>query len=328
MASKNENDVISQAVTILRRGGLVAFPTETVYGLGADAKNPEAVARIFAAKGRPADHPVIVHLPHRDQLKNWVREINSTAEKLVQHFWPGPLTLIFRRAAQVLDCVTGGQETIGIRIPNHPVAQALLNAFNDGVAAPSANRFGRISPTSAHHVELELNGAVDLILDGGECDIGIESTIIDVSGKTAKLLRPGAITASQLSSVLGEAIQINKNNYSDSPRVSGMLISHYAPQTRLQLIKKEKLEEMIQVQLTQQKKLIVLARHAVSAAHPNLYWIEMSVDSAHYAHELYARLREADQLAYDVILVEEVPDQEAWMAIRDRLQKAAGMPIL
>ena len=191
-------EAIARAVEVLRRGGLVAMPTETVYGLAADASNKDALHAIFAAKGRPADHPVIVHIPDAAAMKNWAASIPSTADALAAAFWPGPLTLVVKRGATVSDLITGGQDTIGLRCPAHPWARALLRAFGGAVAAPSANRFGRISPTSARHVIEDLglkpDGAVDLVLDGGACPVGIESTIVDLSGPTPRLLRPGAVT--------------------------------------------------------------------------------------------------------------------------------------
>jgi L-threonylcarbamoyladenylate synthase len=311
---------IANAATILQRGGLVAFPTETVYGLGADAKNPEAVARIFAAKGRPVDHPVIVHLASFDQLKDWAREINPVTKKLAQHFWPGPLTLILPRAVGVLDCITGGQDTVGVRIPSHPVAQTLLKSFGSGIAAPSANKFGQVSPTQAAHVQQELGDVVNLILDGGECAVGIESTIVDVSGRSPRILRPGIITASEISTVLGENLAINSDPVL---RVSGNLASHYAPHTPLRIVTENNLETAIQSLLKYDKSIAVLARHSALFEHPNLHWINMPDKADAYAHTLYACLRAADQLAYAIILVEEVPATEAWVAVQDRLQKAA-----
>uniref|UniRef100_UPI002FDD1BFD L-threonylcarbamoyladenylate synthase n=1 Tax=Pelomicrobium sp. TaxID=2815319 RepID=UPI002FDD1BFD len=198
---------IAKAVDILRAGGLVAFPTETVYGLGADARNPEAVGKIFAAKGRPQHHPVIVHLAEAAQLEAWAVDIPDGARRLAERFWPGPLTLILRRGPGVPDAVTGGQDTVGLRVPAHPVAQALLQAFGGGIAAPSANRFGRLSPTTAQHVEAELDGAVDLILDGGACPVGIESTIVDCAGERPTLLRPGHIGREVLEEALGVRVE-------------------------------------------------------------------------------------------------------------------------
>jgi len=312
---------IQQAVALLRAGKLVAFPTETVYGLGADASNPTAVAKIFAAKGRPADHPVIVHLAHRDQLKEWARDISPLAWQLAEHFWPGPLTLILPKAHHVPTIITGGQDSIGLRVPNHPIAQALLQAFAGGIAAPSANRFGHISPTLASHVRQDLGAAVDLILDGDDCPIGIESTIVDVSGGAAVILRPGAITASQINAVLGNRVaSVDKSTV----RASGMLLKHYSPQTALQLIDSALLEPTLKQKLAQGLTVAVLARYSVVMTDKHLRWINMPIDAIPYAHELYSRLHEIDLMNVELILVEDVPEDETWLAIRDRLQKAAG----
>ena len=189
---------IEQAADLLHRGKLVAIPTETVYGLGADASNPEAVAKIFQAKGRPADHPLIVHLAYASQMKDWAEEVPDSALRLASAFWPGPLTMILRKKASVPAVVTGGQETVALRVPDNPVALWLLRVFGGGIAAPSANRFGRISPTTAQHVAEELGDAVDCILDGGPCTVGVESTIIDLTDQQPTILRPGRITRSQL----------------------------------------------------------------------------------------------------------------------------------
>jgi L-threonylcarbamoyladenylate synthase len=249
---------INQAVNILRTGGLVAFPTETVYGLGADARNSEALAKIFAAKQRPMDHPLIVHLADVSQLTDWAREIPESAHQLADIFWPGPLTLILKKARGVVDLVTGGQETVGLRIPSHPVAQALLKEFNSGIAAPSANRFGRISPTSAEAVREELGQSVDLILSGGQCEVGLESTILDLSSDIPVILRPGMITGLQIESILNIPVLYQKKN---APRVSGALESHYAPDTPLALIQSDHLLDYLR-QVPDQK-VAVLTRACV-----------------------------------------------------------------
>ncbi|MEO8963719.1 MAG: L-threonylcarbamoyladenylate synthase, partial [Gammaproteobacteria bacterium] len=227
----NRNFVIN-AVEVLRAGGLVAMPTETVYGLGADARNVSALRKIFLAKQRPMNHPLIVHLAEISQLEEWADDISETGLLLAKAYWPGPLTLIFKKAPGVNDLVTGGQETIGLRIPHHPVAQALLQAFGGGIAAPSANRFGRISPTTAKAVYEELGDSVDLILEGGQCSVGVESTIVDVSGKHPTILRPGMITAANIEEVLHSRV-IDKPQ--SAPRVSGSMESHYAPATKIRL---------------------------------------------------------------------------------------------
>ncbi len=233
---------IARAAAILRAGGLVAFPTETVYGLGADASNASALRRMFAAKGRPSDHPVIVHLQAAEELTRWSREMPAIAQRLADRFWPGPLTLVLQRAAGVLDAVTGGQETVGLRVPAHPMARRLLQAFGGGIAAPSANRFGRVSPTTAQHVRDELGGAVDLILDGGACEVGIESTIVDLSTGAAILLRPGRISATAIEQVTGQPVL---SATSASPRASGTLAAHYAPTIPLRLATPRSLERIV-----------------------------------------------------------------------------------
>ena len=228
---------IARAVDVLRRGGLVAMPTETVYGLAADAGSESAVRAIFAAKGRPADHPVIVHIPDAASMHRWAVEVPAAARALAAAFWPGPLTLVLKRGPAASDLITGGQDTVGLRCPAHPWALALLKAFGGGVAAPSANRFGRISPTTAQHVVDDLglkpDGAVDMVLDGGACPVGIESTIVDLSGPSPRLLRPGAVTRGELEAVLGAPLG---GSEAGAPRVSGGLEKHYAPRTPLEVV--------------------------------------------------------------------------------------------
>jgi len=318
---------IERAAAILRAGGLVAFPTETVYGLGADASNPAAVAKIFAAKGRPQDHPLIVHLAGIELLPLWAAEIPAAAHQLAAAFWPGPLTLILTRAAGVPDCVTGGQDTVGLRIPGHPVALELLRAFAgeedgrafSGVAAPSANRFGRISPTTAAHVRAELGAAVDAVLDGGECAVGIESTIVDLSRGRAVLLRPGQITPAQIAAVLGTEVELPDVA---APRVSGALDSHYAPRTPLHLVPAAELPAKLAA--LRGKRLAVLARAAAPPALNEVSWQTAPRAVAGYAHELYASLRRLDDLACDLILVEAPPAAPEWQGVNDRLRRASS----
>jgi len=318
---------IRRAAAILRAGGLVAFPTETVYGLGADASDPAAVAKIFAAKGRPQDHPVIVHLGSIELLPLWAGEIPAAARKLAAAFWPGPLTLILKRAAGVPDCVTGGQDTVGLRIPGHPVALELLQAFAgdeggrafSGVAAPSANRFGRISPTTAAHVRAELGAAVDVVLDGGECAVGIESTIIDLSRGRAVLLRPGQITQAQIAAVLGAEVE---QPDAAAPRVSGALDSHYAPRTPLELVIAAELTARLSA--LRGRKVAVLARAEAPSGLKDVYWQAAQRAVAGYAHELYASLRRLDDLGCDLILVEAPPSAPEWQGVNDRLSRAAS----
>jgi L-threonylcarbamoyladenylate synthase len=318
---------IERAAAILRAGGLVAFPTETVYGLGADAANPAAVAKIFAAKGRPQDHPLIVHLADIGQLPLWAAQISPAALQLAAAFWPGPLTLVLKRAAGVPDCVTGGQDTVGLRIPGHPVALALLRAFAgaaggrrfSGVAAPSANKFGRISPTTAEHVRSELGAAVDWVLDGGECEVGIESTIIDLSRGQPVLLRPGQITPARIAAVLGAEVGAPD---AAAPRAPGALDSHYAPRTPLHLIGAAELPARLAA--LRGKKLAVLARTEAPPGLRDVQWQTAPRAVAGYAHELYASLRRLDALGCDLILVEAPPAMPEWQGVNDRLARASS----
>lgn len=321
MFSPALTQAIQTAADFLREGKLVAFPTETVYGLGADAANPDAVAKIFSAKGRPADHPVIVHLGDISQLKNWAKEINPDALLLAQHFWPGALTLILQKADHVSSLVTGGQDTIGIRIPGHPVAQALLKSFAGGIAAPSANRFGHVSATQAIHVREEFGDVVDFILEGGDCAIGIESTIVAANTEKLRILRPGAITGKQISDVLGYSISSMLGD-DKKIRVSGNLASHYAPLTPLRIVSREKLRGVIEEFISDNKSIVVISRQSPLLTHPLLYWVTMPIDNKNYAHDLYAKLREVDVQNHTAILVEELPQEENWVALRDRLHKA------
>ena len=312
---------IERAVSVLRAGGLVAFPTETVYGLGADAGNPAAVGKIFAAKGRPATHPVIVHLADAVQLANWAREIPQAAQRLAKQFWPGPLTLILRRTVKVSDLVTGGQDTVALRVPSHPVAQQLLARFGGGVAAPSANRHGRVSATTAEHVRHEFGAVVDCVLDGGEAQVGIESAIVDLSGGSPALLRPGSITAAEIEAVLGVSLAAPAG---DAPRAPGTLAAHYAPQTLLMLAEGDLAGELAASLIRQGKRVAVLAFSAHQPVLQGLEWIAAPRDAAGYAHELYASLRRLDELVCDAILVEKPPQTPAWAAINDRLVRAAA----
>jgi L-threonylcarbamoyladenylate synthase len=322
MTSKQRPE-IAQAVALLRAGELVAFPTETVYGLGADAANAAAVARIFAAKGRPADHPLIVHLPSAEHLSRWAREVPADAEKLAAAFWPGPLTLILKRQPNVPDAVTGGQDTVGLRVPNHPLALELLAAFDGGIAAPSANRFGRISPTTAAHVREELGGRVPLVLDGGACPVGIESTILDLSRGTPVLLRPGSISSADLARVLGRAPEAPAPQ-AEAPRVPGSLEAHYAPRTPLQLVSTDGLLFALRNALVAGEKVAVLAPTPQAISHDLVAWKQSPTDPAGFAHDLYASLRELDTLGCVRILVQQPPAGEAWLAVNDRLHRAAA----
>ena len=318
-------EAIDRAAAILREGGLVAFPTETVYGLGADAGNPDALQRLYRAKQRPAAHPVIVHLASAAELPRWAAEVPPHAEKLIAAFWPGPLTLVVRRAAHVLDAVTGGQDTVALRVPDHPLALALLEAFRGpddgscvrGVAAPSANRFGKISPTSAEHARADLGRDVDLILDGGACEVGIESTIVDVSGEVPAILRPGRITAAQTETLLG--VQLAAPSAS-SPSAPGSLPAHYAPRAKARLAKRVQIiEELV---TNRGRRIAVLALEvSVPRLAASLTAVE-SVVPASYARALYENLRRLDATGADLILIETPPDTPAWAGVLDRLRRA------
>lgn len=317
---------IARAVEFLRAGEVVAFPTETVYGLGADAANPEAVAKIYALKGRPSTHPVIVHLAGAERLDEWAAGVPESARRLAHAFWPGPLTLVLKRAPHVPEAVTGGQATVGLRVPSHPVAQALLAAFGDepgggrfaGVAAPSANKFGRVSPTLAEHVFADFQLAVPLILDGGATALGIESTIVDLSGERPRLLRPGGVAAAAIEEVLGAPLAAAD---ASAPRAPGTLAAHYAPKAHVRLVKR--VEMLAALASHKGRRLGVLALEAkVPRLNPALQRVVPAI-AAQYAHELYAALRALDAQNVDLILVETPPGSPAWAAVHDRLARAA-----
>lgn len=309
---------IDAALRELRSGGLVAFPTETVYGLGADASNAAAVARIFAAKGRPADHPLIVHLASMQQVGDWARDFPPAAQRLAAAFWPGPLTLVLPRAARVSDAVTGGQDTVALRVPSHPVAQELLRAFGSGIAAPSANKYGRVSPTRAQHVLDEFGPGVALVLDGGDCEVGLESTIVGCDGNRLTLLRPGQIGLRQLEAAAGARLSLPGD---DAPRVPGSTRSHYAPATPVELWDPAELDRRCRE--VGAATLAVLARRPAPPSCAALCWRQAPADAAGYGHQLYASLRELDALGVARIAIERVPDTEEWDAIRDRLGRAS-----
>ncbi len=307
---------VRRAAEILRAGGLVAFPTETVYGLGADASNAAAVARLYAAKGRPAGHPVIVHFADAESAFAWAREVPPAARMLAARFWPGPLTLILKRSARAKDFVTGGQDSVGLRVPSHAMAQALLREFGGGVAAPSANEFGNVSPTEASHVRDDLAGRVDLVLEGGPSEVGIESTIVDLSRGAPVLLRPGGISKAQLEQALQAKIGEGK---SGAPRHSGGLERHYAPKTPALLVAPHRLDAEIA------KRGASVAVLAFSRPDERVdYWIRMPKDPQAYAQRLYAALRELDTARCSAILIESPPETAEWDAVRDRLVRAAG----
>lgn len=328
---------IDQAVMALMEGRLVAFPTETVYGLGADAERPDAVAHIYTAKGRPATHPVIVHLAPDADLSYWADPLPEQARALIDAFWPGPLTLILKRAPHIPDAVSGGQDSIGLRCPSHPVARQLLSAFaaarangQGGVAAPSANRFGHVSPTLAEHVRAEFAAEVSHgmpVLDGGAAEVGIESTIVDLSGvhlgRPAALLRPGHITAHALKAVLG---YLPAPPDVASPRASGTLKAHYAPHTPVELVSGRRLGDLITGEgLAPTDRWAVLSFvPAPAGLVPQLTWYTLAGQPQAYAQALYATLRALDREGYERIVVQRPPDTAAWSAVNDRIGRAGA----
>jgi len=297
-----QSQELDDAVAIIRSAGLVAIPTETVYGLAADASNEVAVRRIFAAKGRPADHPLIVHLGDVEQLTDWAAEVPDAAAVLVDACWPGPLTVLLPRSDRVLDVVTGGRPTVGIRVPAHPLALELLRRFGGGLAAPSANRFGHVSPTTAEHVRRDLGDRVELVVDGGPCPIGVESTIVDCSVDPPQILRPGGIPTEQIHALLAGRVGVA----SGPSRASGMLASHYAPRCAVRLA--ETVDE-----------LAVLV-----AAEPDAAVIGIDTDPVRYAQQLFEWLRRADDEQRPAVIALMPAAAGMGHAIRDRLVKAAA----
>ncbi|MCC6473213.1 MAG: threonylcarbamoyl-AMP synthase [Burkholderiales bacterium] len=318
---------IPRAVEILLAGGLVAFPTETVYGLGADASNHEALARLYHVKGRPRAHPVIVHLRSAQDLDAWARDVPAGALALARAFWPGPLTLVLQRADRVPEAVTGGHDTIALRVPAHALARELLEAFAAakgtgapaGLAAPSANRYGKVSPTAAAHVVADLGAEVDLVLDGGPCEIGIASTILDLSGKAPVILRPGKLASADIERVLGRPLE---SAGEAPPPAPGTHPAHYAPRAKLKLASRR---EIIEALVTNRgRRIAVLALEVPVSRLASGLGIVIPAIAAQYARALYANLRVLDAAGADIILVETPPRTAAWTAVHDRLQRAAA----
>jgi L-threonylcarbamoyladenylate synthase len=311
---------IDHANTLLRAGELVAFPTETVYGLGADASNASAVKKIFDLKGRPSTHPVIVHIASAADLTKWARDIPADALKLAGAFWPGPFTLVLKRALIVSDAVTGGQDTVAVRVPRHPIAQRLLQLFGRGIAAPSANRFGHVSPTLPSHVRDEFGDSL-FVVDGADCEIGLESTIVSCVDAVPRLLRPGGISLTQLRSVVpGVSDAIS----ADAPRAPGLLEKHYSPDTPISLVSTESLDATIDRHVQRGDSIAVLATRSKPIMRAGVHWIDAGNNAAAYGHSLYANLRALDKLHTACIVIEAVPTDEVWQAVRDRLQRAAA----
>lgn len=310
--SASEHKDIEHAKEILARGELVAIPTETVYGLAADASNPEAVKKIFAAKGRPANHPLIVHIGRVEQLTDWATDIPEQAYTIAEHYWPGPVTLLLKKAEQATPVVTGGLDTIGIRMPAHDVFSTLLQSSGMAVAAPSANPYKKLSPTSAEHVLNSLGGKIAAVLDGGDCTHGLESTIIDLTEKPYRILRTGPVTAAQLSDTLGEEVLSPKAH---SVAVPGNVTSHYQPNTKVRLVEAESL-------VFPQDKTIAYLHLTPLATDSKVKAKQMPTDVAAYSHDLYRALDEADKWGCDEIWVERPPVTEPWYAVHDRLNRA------
>ncbi|MCX5308082.1 L-threonylcarbamoyladenylate synthase [Streptomyces sp. NBC_00160] len=313
---------IEKAVGVLRAGGLVALPTETVYGLGADAEDPAAVARIFRVKGRPPSHPLIVHIADAAELDDWVQEVPPAARLLAERFWPGPLTLVLRRGPRVPLEATGGLETVAVRVPDHPVALALLTAFGGGVTAPSANRFGSVSPTTADHVRTELGEGVDFVLDGGPCEVGVESTIVDTTGDVPAILRPGGVAREDLEAVWGRPFSAP----GASPvRVPGQHPSHYAPRARVVLVEPDKVVQEAELARESGRRVgVFLPADCADTAVRAHAVVRVPGSMTAYARGLYGFLRELDRQGCDLIVASLPVEEGLGPAIANRLRRAAG----
>ncbi|MGO9877027.1 MAG: L-threonylcarbamoyladenylate synthase [Acidimicrobiia bacterium] len=320
------DDDVARAVVALRAGDLVAFPTETVYGLGADAANPDAVRRLYAVKGRPADHPVIVHLAHAAQLDELAREVPDAARRLANACWPGPLTIVVRRDPErVAAALTGGRDTVGLRVPDHPLALRLLEAFGGGLAAPSANRFGRVSPTTAAHVLADLGADVEVVLDGGTCRIGVESTIVDVTGREPAILRVGGTSRADIELAIGRKCVLRTTGVVAAP---GTLASHYAPRAAVEVVAGETVAQRANELIADERRTGVLAFGPLGPLGPELpeqlVVLDAPRNADEYARVLYARLREADELELDVLLVVSPTSSDGLgAAVADRVRRAA-----
>ncbi|MDQ3273113.1 MAG: L-threonylcarbamoyladenylate synthase [Pseudomonadota bacterium] len=315
---------IAEAARVIRAGGLIGFATETVYGLGADASSDTAVAGIFAAKGRPSDHPLIVHVAEPAQVAQYAMNVPPFASRLMKALWPGPLTVILTRKPGVAAAAAGGQDSIGLRCPAHPVAQALLKACATGVAAPSANRFGRVSPTTAQHVADEFGGDL-LVLDGGPCEVGIESSIVDCTRGRPVLLRPGVFTRAQLEAACGEAVLDDDDLLeAAAPRASGTLASHYAPDARVRLMDAEAIQAALDLLGADAAHIAVYARSMVRIKSDKVVYRRMPDDALATAQQLFAVLRSFDAQGVKLIWIEHPPLTVEWDGVRDRLGRAAA----
>jgi L-threonylcarbamoyladenylate synthase len=320
-------DAIAAAVQTLRDGELIGLPTETVYGLAADARNDQAVARIFAAKGRPANHPLIVHVADASGVDPFADGVPDFARRLIQAFWPGPLTLILPRRAGVGAAAAGGQDSIGLRCPSHPVAQAVLRACAaegvHGLAAPSANPFGRVSPTTAEHVQAGLGESL-LVLDGGPCEVGIESTIVDCTRGAPVLLRPGGISRAQVEAACGQRLREREELAAPDPRASGTLVAHYAPSAPVRLMDAKALQTALDLLGADAAHIAIYSRAILKTPSARVIRRRMPDDAADTAQQLFAVLREFDAQGVRLIWVETPPETPEWEAVRDRLQRAAA----
>jgi L-threonylcarbamoyladenylate synthase len=316
---------VLEAARCIRAGGLVGFPTETVYGLGADASSDEAVAGIFAAKGRPADHPLIVHVAEASQVNDYASSVPPFAARLTQAFWPGPLTVILPRRQGVAAAAAGGHDSIGLRCPAHPVALAFLKACGTGVAGPSANRFGRVSPTSAQHVAQEFGDAL-LVLDGGPCTVGIESSIVDCTRGRPVLLRPGVLTRAQLEAACGEPVLDKEDLQSagHAPRAPGTLAAHYAPNAKVRLMDAGAIQTALDLLGADAAHIAVYARSVLRIPSANVLFRRMPDDAAATAQQLFAVLRDFDAQGIQLIWIEHPPATAEWDGVRDRLGRAAA----
>ncbi|MRT22064.1 threonylcarbamoyl-AMP synthase [Comamonas sp. CAH-2] len=320
---------VQAAALALQQGQLLGLPTETVYGLAADSDNDAAVAQIFAAKGRPANHPLIVHVADAAAITRYAQAVPVFAQQLIDAFWPGPLTLILPRLPQAAQASTGGQDSVGLRCPSHPVAHAVLQACQQldppvwGVSAPSANKFGRVSPTTAQHVAAEFGDAL-LVLDGGACEVGIESTIVDCTRGVPVLLRPGAITRDDIERACGTRPLSKEELPAQTPRASGTLLAHYAPNAKVRLMDAGQLQSALDLLGPEGRHIAVYHRSPLRSASRAIHLRAMPDDALATARELFGTLRDFDELGVRLIWIETPPDSADWEGVRDRLQRAAA----